>query len=315
MIFFFQNFLLDSYGKKVSLLGDDVTCAEFLVQEEDHELDHDFPNRIDRLAYLRESQRLEMKKMNAGVADLDPEALKKNDFVILLDLDLSEVPSIESLSKTIGFMANDGDSSPDVVCANGLLASSLVPYDTYATVLLPDIWAYPLSYRLNPTPQSDEELKVVTNFLNEAVKQALHSEHDQHPKTDVDSFLPVKSCFGGLAVYRASIWFTEKCEYTRDYKAIVEDGLLQYVDYRHKRVCEHVAFNSCIKEHHEDAKISVHAALLTKYHDTDRFLAMNGEVAERNLQKGKAWNEYGDWIGNGNGYGHKGTFPGKGHGR
>ena len=71
-----------------------------------------------------------------------------------------------------------------------------------------------------------------------------------------------RSCFGGMAVYRASAWFEPGCRYGADNVRRVgagsggdnddpaattkSDGLMRYASEVDGRPCEHVVFHDCL---------------------------------------------------------------------
>ena len=106
------------------------TCAPFLVLLRNHVDDvKNFPNRIERIAHLRDAQREHLggylHNMNA---DLQTSA------VMLIDLDLAQIPSSQTLVEEFYSMSTTGHH--DVLCAGGLMHSPYGYYDTFATVSL-----------------------------------------------------------------------------------------------------------------------------------------------------------------------------------
>lgn len=63
----------------------------------------------------------------------------------------------------------------------------------------------------------------------------------------------VKSCFGGLALYRADVYFTKSCQYQLD-AAVVDlnkdnlTSIMRYANSVEGRPCEHVVFHDCLKK-------------------------------------------------------------------
>ena len=120
--------LVDAYKIQQMELcsGDDGLCdkcADFLVHEQDADLDIIFPNRIDRLAYLRDMQRAAMKKMHASAAETD--TLQHNDYVLLMDLDLDKIPGVLEISGVIDLMSSS--STAGIICANGMSVAIRYP--------------------------------------------------------------------------------------------------------------------------------------------------------------------------------------------
>jgi hypothetical protein len=70
----------------------------------------------------------------------------------------------------------------------------------------------------------------------------------------------VKSCFGGLAMYRASKWLSDRCAYD-----MVDPDGAKYANRLDQSSCEHVAFNGCIKTADPSTKIAIQPDLRTKW--------------------------------------------------
>ena len=63
--------------------------------------------------------------------------------------------------------------------------------------------------------------------------------------------MSVKSCFGGLAAYRAYVYFADECQYQlASSMATKQDdntSIMRYASAKEKRPCEHVVFHDCLK--------------------------------------------------------------------
>jgi hypothetical protein len=95
---------------------------------------------------------------------------------------------------------------------------------------------------------------------------------------------PVKSCFGGLAIYRAKVWFDAVCHYDDKVDAKTNSHLLKYRSISEERVCEHVVFHDCLEKHHADLQVSIGMNLITRYHDGGRFIGIDGKESPRELK-------------------------------
>jgi hypothetical protein len=70
----------------------------------------------------------------------------------------------------------------------------------------------------------------------------------------------VKSCFGGLAMYRASKWLSDRCAYD-----MVDPDGAKYANRLDHSSCEHVAFNGCIKRADPSTSIAIQPDLRTRW--------------------------------------------------
>jgi hypothetical protein len=65
---------------------------------------------------------------------------------------------------------------------------------------------------------------------------------------------PVRSCFAGLAIYRAPIYFTDECQYSvqlppfTNTSGTISHPLYRYAGHRDKLPCEHVVFHTCLHD-------------------------------------------------------------------
>ena len=254
-------------------------CADFFVEQDEADLVRTYPNRIDRLSHVRDMQRELLESFyKAHAVDVynSPAAKDSNEFlinkqfehVIVVDLDLHSTPTPRDVLRAI----QDMDGSFDAICANGLTLDGKLPYDSYATVLLPDTF---LGYflRSDPTLMPKEDSSIIDAYI-EATTSATGTPFSKWAKSLMSRFsgeresdpIPVKSCFGGMAIYRTNAWFANECKYTRDYTS----DHVRYIAAGTGRVCEHVVFNHCLRnEYKDDFSMAVHRGLVTKYHEAD----------------------------------------------
>lgn len=64
--------------------------------------------------------------------------------------------------------------------------------------------------------------------------------------TEPSTAVPVRSCFGGLAIYSATTYFEPTCRYTLEENDPNASRLLKYANRDDRRPCEHVVFHDCL---------------------------------------------------------------------
>eukprot|EP00038_Savillea_parva_P031580 m.88241 g.88241 ORF g.88241 m.88241 type:complete len:544 (-) comp9744_c0_seq1:88-1719(-) len=240
-------------------------------------------SRIERIGLLRDAVRA------AALKDV-PHAATHNGggVVVVLDLDLVDPPSTHAIAEAAARVShtpalssesdNDGEkdqdendesitvtapSSPglDVVCANGKDVNPVRfwMYDTFATILPPNTFVFPTTARRHPHLASGEDGRFViqTPVRNQDVyplftREDLTMMIDKGPPV-----FPVRSCFGGLAVYRAETYFHPTCQYSVNatdaahfnpgerYSNKFTPGLGE-----EHAPCEHVMFHECLRHRH-----------------------------------------------------------------
>ena len=209
-------------------------------------------NRVTRIAAIRDAQRQRIRQLSHNM-----------DVVIVADLDLRRLPPVSQVVQQGPHLLN-----VDAVCAAGITLASrdeLWYYDTFATVLLPDTFVHPLSRRLVPRHYPGENTSLVrSNYQHGSFTQGdlmryLQQQQQQHD----GSVVPVRSCFGGLAVYRAAVWLEPACQYTLPPNHAL---LLQrYASHIDGVPCEHVAFHACLQDTPglRPARIAINPSMLT----------------------------------------------------
>ncbi|NJK78137.1 MAG: hypothetical protein HC944_04965 [Nanoarchaeota archaeon] len=239
------------------------SCAPFVVLQQDARVRELFPNRIDRIAYLRDVQRASIRRhfVDGLVNDSESNAaaLLSQSVVIVMDLDLKGIPTNKQLVQEMDIMSQDVDGT-DVLCASGQMFNPIGYYDIFATVLSPHTFPYPLAGRLVEKFMPGEDPSMVRSndmyggftqldLLDFFEKEALHSP---------DGTVPVKSCFGGLTLYRGSTFFQSNCRYSVDTK-----HLSAFANKEDARPCEHVAFHDCLLTNDRSTYIAVKPTLKT----------------------------------------------------
>jgi len=260
--------------------------------------------RIERLALLRDVQRTRIQQLFFHTnknGSLQNEGLNLDESVIIVvDLDLVGVPTGEEVMKRVQLLrrsattiqSNNGSAHPrrsgsnsasevHVICAaggEGMEGRQHRYYDTFSTILLPDTFVYPRFWRYNKRfngPNENRSLVVVGPFYTKKKKvknpftQAdLMTHLRQEAKFHAGGLrlTPVRSCFGGMAIYRGRIWLSPMCHYRRLAERIsLPESLLNNVSVSHRsnkhdsalllkyagaagHPCEHVVLHECL--HH-----------------------------------------------------------------
>lgn len=259
-------------------------CAPFeIVEQDDSKIFRNAEggsaptNRVDRIAAFRDYQRsLLFPHFMGSPPSLESEVVQ-DGVVVVIDLDLGAIPSVSSLVSQIDAMLLRKHSH-DVVCAAGVtMASQREPwyYDTYATVLLPDTYTHPLKRRLIGDYYEGEDPMLVRSddqhgkFTQGHLMKWLHNRAKEEEATEGGrGMVRVRSCFGGLALYRTSAWFEPQCRYS---DAVLAEELVRYASKADGRPCEHVVFHDCLKERgisdpmsgHRDVDIAIDPRLIT----------------------------------------------------
>jgi hypothetical protein len=137
------------------------------------------PCRIEMIAYAR-NQLIEM---------VETKNLSKNDFFILMDLDMKIPPSIEQIE----FVIKNYPNNVDVLFANGLHSSGRY-YDGYEL--------------------RTEEYPFGPEILGEHFWSKTHMDKILRKIEINEPPVPVVSAFGGLAIYRGDVF--KGCRYSAD---------------------------------------------------------------------------------------------------
>ena len=233
---------------KTRCFGKDAVCADF-----DIDLDPPgtkfFRNRIDRIGYLRDSQRehLRSKFQQYPGGDIIPGA------IILADMDIYKLPTNEMImSQTMLVLERENHH---VICSAGLMHHPFGYYDIFATVLEPHTFPYPIAGRLIEDFVWDEDFGRIRSddlFSEISQKDTLDFFRQEGSTSDVGTVL-VKSCFGGLAIYRASTWLVEACNYSIN----PTPTQMRYSNIEDTRPCEHIIFHECLQRTVPSARIFV----------------------------------------------------------
>lgn len=233
-------------------------CAPVYLVE-DAEVGTSSVNRIERVAKLRDFQRESVRALFQQQTEVQTQSFSESSVIIVLDLDLADILSAPSevirvaeqmVSHSNGFGMGDADGffPFDGICAAGITdAVKLEPwyYDTFATVLLPDTYVHPLQKREIKWHYDGEDPALVrSDDRNGSWTQGdIMKWFQERASQSNEGVVPVRSCFGGLAIYRASVWLEPSCSYSQD-----PSGLERYYSSVEHRPCEHIVFHNCLHE-------------------------------------------------------------------
>jgi hypothetical protein len=240
-----------------------VECSSFVVADEPNNLQDHFPNRVERISFLRDFQRIAVQKeMQANGKSTEAKV------VIVVDGDLHSMPSPAQVAQLAEDIMN-GKETNDVICAAGVNHDNFSYHDTFATILEPNDWMH--HNRIRYPNEKHNKIGIA-----QADDGDLPTFADQNKLRNLLSHgypVPVRSCFGGLALYKANIWFQKDCSY---HEAHYDDW--RFANREDERPCEHVVLHECLRrsrdlEQNKDGhafSIAIDPTLITEYHDIER---------------------------------------------
>ena len=258
-------------------------CGAFHVETQPAGAREKFPNRIDRIAHLRDFQRGRLRHLMGQVGS--------SDIVIVVDLDLHRLPDVNLLVRNAERVRRNPEY--DALCAAGTQSEPFGYYDIFATVLLPGTFLFPIAGRLVPKFHPGEEpsqvpvaplfhkgfekknpCSALQFFEKEAKKQSTSGESGT-------AAVMVKSCFGGLTIYKAAKYFSSDCQYSNGTRAT-----LRYASKKERRACEHVVFHLCLREQDPSFSIAVDPFMQTTWKPPiNRLFATDNKQAGSNKKK------------------------------
>lgn len=255
-------------------------CAPIVLKSEG-ELQIKFPRsmkRVAKLTLLRDLQRNMISNEFYTNKDMDIE----KGTIIIADFDMTKWPALSNVNKQMkGLTMNAGRY--DAVCTNGAGSKQEQKYyDTYATILLPDVFILQNDKRL--FDKSDESKITVGNDMFHFNKRLMKARfHKQNNFTDEerlqeetrqrrialfknmgsshqDGIEPVRSCFGGMTIYKARSYLEPKCRYQINHDILTKRDkatIMRFSNIKDKRPCEHVVLHECLREQLEDFRIGI----------------------------------------------------------
>ena len=255
-------------------------CAPIVFKSEG-ELQVKFPRsmkRVAKLTLLRDLQRNIISNEFHTNKDMNVE----KGTIIVADFDMTKWPALSNVYKQVKGLAENVEKY-DAICSNGAgTKQEQKYYDTYATVLLPDIFILQNDKRL--FGKSDESKIIVGNdpfHLNERLMRKRY--HKEINFTDKERLLeetrqrrialfknmgashkngiePVRSCFGGMTIYKASSYLEPKCGYHINHDILTKrdkETIMRFSNIKDKRPCEHVVLHECLREQLKDFRIGI----------------------------------------------------------
>ena len=281
-----ESSLYAANARYQKLTYNNSSCGQFIVTAQPPHISS-LSLRVDKIAAARDYQRDELQNLFYNNNNDNNNAHNTTGLVILTDFDLASFPNVDQVIRQVKIMMyrqnNKSSISKqhyNIVCATGIMHRPYGYYDTFATVLLPDTFVYPIRGRLTRTfnekedysslIRSDDVYGTVTQFdLLDffETKSRLRDDHpplpgNRDPFEDVhsDDFfnqfvqpVPVKSCFGGFTIYNAATYFNPKCNYSAPYQRLYDGKqnmtleMKKYSSLRSQRPCEHVMFHNCLQ--------------------------------------------------------------------
>ncbi len=244
----------------------DQHCATIAVDGEPGGL---MLGRIHRIQQLRSMQRSKIQEYLDYVEDLNAAT------VVNIDFDLAEIPSYEDIMKHAKGIT-DYSYEVDAVCANGVednFEHTRSYFDTFATVLLPSTFVYPLKLREFDEPWPEEDPKFIVNpdgkegsFSASSLFSWLEDEGRKRGTKTAMKPVPVRSCFGGLTIYRASKYLDPRCDFNSETHSL-ENAKYKNID--DKEPNEHIVWNLCMARADPDFTIGIQPDLITIHSSKD----------------------------------------------
>ena len=250
----YQIKLWDNWRNTEEYVALKQSCAPlYILQEPNDSSGTGSNNRIDKISFLRDHQRQLLREYFG-------KRLNNASIIMLVDFDLFLLPQTGELVHIVDNLQNR-DYPHDAVCAAGVTLGNLRRdsrnelwyYDTYSTVLLPDTFVHPLGRRLFPKFYQGENPSLVRsenqqfgNFTQADLMRYFIQEGIQSRTGQVR----VRSCFGGLTVYRALKYLDTNCQYFLERDLVIHGDastIMKYASSKDKRPCEHVVIHECLK--------------------------------------------------------------------
>lgn len=226
----------------------------------------DFENRIARIKRVREYQR-QMIRDNVSFKQSNV----KQSIIAMIDLDMFDYPPIskviEVAEKYILASPTSARETYDAICANGVQRSRWKEsfphrgyYDSFATVLLPNTWPVGEEKRTVPRGLLKGENVTLSKLSVRGLLDYFLKEGSKGSKSNYNP-VPVRSCFGGLTLYRADAWLSSHCRYDLYNKSVdVYRGKEEH------QTCEHVVLHECLREKYSDFTIALQPDMTTLWH-------------------------------------------------
>jgi hypothetical protein len=243
--------LASMYERQKEIMFPGMQCAPFKAAAQPEYVTAE-TNRIDRIQAARDFQRIDLAE-HFGFDDINKAT------IILADMDVSELPPLDQVIGNADKMNSRSGIDVDVLCSAGKMLHPYGYYDTFATVLLPDTFVYPVNGRpiRRARPEEDTTMIIDNNFSAEDLLGWFHKEGGASVKP-----VPVRSCFGGLAIYRASKWLDQRCSY----KDLHPEINAKYANRFDNAPCEHVVLHNCLHAVDPTVVVAVQPDMHTIWH-------------------------------------------------
>ena len=252
-------------------------CAQVVVEYENQiiilrEVSNDKNmNRIDKLSKLRDYQRSRLKQMFEGRSTSSSHT-NEDGIIILADLDIQGFPDSAHVIDQI-HKIQQPNYKHSIVCTNGIIKHWSTEsqenyewyYDTFATVFLPNFSLLKKKNRLIQSKSNNEGGRNRPNqFSQYLIYKYILSRGEESPTGNFS----VKSCFGGMSLYKTKAFFTPQCQYELDRDVLSSQAndissIMRYASKHEKRPCEHVVFHDCLKQNVPEIDIAINPKLLT----------------------------------------------------
>lgn len=194
------------------------------------------------------------------------------------DFDLWKISTSENIIKNVNRILQIPSRFPqDVICANGMTLHApkvngdtplRLYYDTFATVFLPDTFSFPLRDRYFGKSYPGEDLNMIRSedWRGKVSQMFFHQWFIQQGYASESGIVRVRSCFGGIGIYRANVYFEEKCQYAlrEDINKLKSNhsSIMRYAN-KEERPCEHVVFHECLRNHVDNFDIGVDPRMIS----------------------------------------------------
>jgi len=218
--------------------------------------------RIGKISHLRDVQRFILQHEFQQNRDMDV----SNGAVIVADFDLQSWPSPQEINDRAGKVLK---GTHDAFCSNGVVIKGKDKkyYDTFATIMLPDSFLMKLEKRLFPGPYENETKMFIRSDRKSSIsqEQIWKMFHKLGRKCSTGT-VSVRSCFGGLAVYRADVYLKSDCTYQLDRDFIDArdiNTVMRYANKKEGRPCEHVVLHECFRSTNPKFHIAVDHDMVT----------------------------------------------------
>lgn len=231
-------------------------------------------NRVDKIALVRNYHR-EINRYR--------ELFFKA--VIIFDIDMKRYPNYFEIEKSL-YQLIDQKLGYDTFVSFGVMFRPYGYYDSFATILNSNTWLYAVGDRkikkryLEEDPlwirSNDAFGDVTTGVQAEAI---LNSNNSNNNNND---FFHLNSGFGGMAMYRATVWFSPKCSYKLE--DLSENLYERYSNRDDGRPCEHVAFHTCLHQIIPNYKIAINKNLITYWNNPKQALFLWPTLPVPNLK-------------------------------